>query len=150
MGTQKNRLIEMVLLSTHNACFGWKIRKIFFWYTLLTKWLLVSYFLQAWLFYMFLSSTDFFRSDTLAKRSNEVHGIGPLSLTVHIFKDAPYIFRAIPEKKYLEGGSVIRKVHIPTTHRIKKDMYIHTKCSIIDNEWASLTSTHVNYLNELP
>ena len=25
MGAQKNRLIEMVLLSTHNICFGWEI-----------------------------------------------------------------------------------------------------------------------------
>ena len=31
------RLIETVLLSTHNICFGWKIRKLFFCYTLLTK-----------------------------------------------------------------------------------------------------------------
>ena len=31
----KNRLIEMVLLSTHNKCFGWEIRKITFCYTLL-------------------------------------------------------------------------------------------------------------------
>ena len=35
---QKNRLIETILLSTHNICFGWKIRKVFFFgYTLLTK-----------------------------------------------------------------------------------------------------------------
>ena len=42
MGAQKNRLIEMVLLSTNNICFGWKIRKLFFCYALLTKVLLVS------------------------------------------------------------------------------------------------------------
>ena len=29
----------MVLLSTHNICFGWEIRKLFFCYTLLTKFL---------------------------------------------------------------------------------------------------------------
>ena len=34
---QKNSLIEMVLLSTHNICFGLEIRKIFFRYALLTK-----------------------------------------------------------------------------------------------------------------
>ena len=33
----KNRLIETVLLSTHNICFGWKIRKLFFCYALSTK-----------------------------------------------------------------------------------------------------------------
>ena len=27
LGAQKNRLIETVLLSTHNICFGWEIRK---------------------------------------------------------------------------------------------------------------------------
>ena len=27
MGAQMNRLIETVLLSTHNICFGWEIRK---------------------------------------------------------------------------------------------------------------------------
>ena len=27
LGAQKNRLIERVLLSTHNICFGWEIRK---------------------------------------------------------------------------------------------------------------------------
>ena len=37
MGAQKNRLVETVLLSTHNICFGWEIRKIFFCYALLTK-----------------------------------------------------------------------------------------------------------------
>ena len=31
MGAQKNRLIETVLLSTHNVCFGWEeLRKLFF------------------------------------------------------------------------------------------------------------------------
>ena len=30
LGAQKNRLIEMVLLSTHNICFGWEIRKLVF------------------------------------------------------------------------------------------------------------------------
>ena len=29
LGAQKNRLIEMVLLSTHNISFGWDIRKNF-------------------------------------------------------------------------------------------------------------------------
>ena len=29
LGAQKNRLIETVLLSTHNICFGWEIRKLF-------------------------------------------------------------------------------------------------------------------------
>ena len=37
MGAQKNRLIETVLLSTHNICFGREIRKLFFCYILLTK-----------------------------------------------------------------------------------------------------------------
>ena len=29
LGAQKNSLIEMVLLSTYNICFGWEIRKLF-------------------------------------------------------------------------------------------------------------------------
>ena len=33
LGAQKNRLIETVLLSTHNICFGWEIRKLNFRYT---------------------------------------------------------------------------------------------------------------------
>ena len=33
----KNRLIETVLLSTHNICFGWEIRKLNFRHDLLTK-----------------------------------------------------------------------------------------------------------------
>ena len=28
LGAQKNRLIETVLLSTHNICFGWEARKL--------------------------------------------------------------------------------------------------------------------------
>ena len=36
MGSQKNRLIETVLLSTHNIRFGLEI-KLFFCYALLTK-----------------------------------------------------------------------------------------------------------------
>ena len=35
LGAQKNRLIETVLLSTHNICFGREIRKLFFGYALL-------------------------------------------------------------------------------------------------------------------
>ena len=30
LGAQKNRLIETALLSTHNTCFGWEIRKLSF------------------------------------------------------------------------------------------------------------------------
>ena len=41
MGAQENRLIEMVLLSTHNICFGWEIRKLNFCYALLTKILII-------------------------------------------------------------------------------------------------------------
>ena len=37
LDAQKNRLIEMVLLSTHNICFGREIRKLDFRYALLTK-----------------------------------------------------------------------------------------------------------------
>ena len=37
LGAQKNRLIETVLWSTHNICFGWEIRKSIFWYALLIK-----------------------------------------------------------------------------------------------------------------
>ena len=33
----KNRLIETVLLSTHNICFGWEIKKIIFQYSLLSE-----------------------------------------------------------------------------------------------------------------
>ena len=36
LGAQKNCLVKMVLLSTHNICFGWEIRKINFCYTLLS------------------------------------------------------------------------------------------------------------------
>ena len=36
LGAQKNHLIETFLLSTHNICFGWEIRKIIFQYTLLS------------------------------------------------------------------------------------------------------------------
>ena len=38
----KNRLVEAVLLSTHNICFGLEIRKLFFWYALLNKVLIVE------------------------------------------------------------------------------------------------------------
>ena len=37
LGAQKNCLSEMVLLSTHNKCFGWEIRKLFFEYALLSR-----------------------------------------------------------------------------------------------------------------
>ena len=37
LGAQKNRLIETVLLSTHNICFCSEIRKMIFDYVLLTK-----------------------------------------------------------------------------------------------------------------
>ena len=36
LGAQKNRLIATVLLSIHNICFGWVIRKIIFSYALLS------------------------------------------------------------------------------------------------------------------
>ena len=37
LGAQKNRLIETVLLSTHNICFGREIRKLNLCYALLTR-----------------------------------------------------------------------------------------------------------------
>ena len=37
LGAQNSRLSEMVLLSTHNICFGLEIRKLNFRYALLTK-----------------------------------------------------------------------------------------------------------------
>ena len=37
LGAQKNRLIETILLSTHNICFGWGIKNSFSRYTLLTE-----------------------------------------------------------------------------------------------------------------
>ena len=37
LGAQKNHLIETVLLSTHNICFGGEKRKLNFRYVLLTK-----------------------------------------------------------------------------------------------------------------
>ena len=37
LGAQKNCLIEKVLLSTHNICFGLEIRIKIFWYPFLTK-----------------------------------------------------------------------------------------------------------------
>ena len=40
LGTQTNRLIETVLLSTHNICFGLEIKKIGFQYALLSGGLL--------------------------------------------------------------------------------------------------------------
>ena len=42
-GAQKNRLIETVLLRTHNICLGLEIRKIDFSYALLTVGLLLSH-----------------------------------------------------------------------------------------------------------
>ena len=36
LGDQKNRLIETVLLSAHNIFFGLEIRKLLFWYALLS------------------------------------------------------------------------------------------------------------------
>ena len=36
LGAQKNRLNETILLSTHNICFGWDIRNLFFEYALLS------------------------------------------------------------------------------------------------------------------
>ena len=36
-GAQKNRLNEMILLSTHNICFGWEISKIIFDKAILTR-----------------------------------------------------------------------------------------------------------------
>ena len=41
LGAQKNSLFEMVLLSTHNICFGWAIRKIIFDVTPLLRGLMV-------------------------------------------------------------------------------------------------------------
>ena len=37
LGAQNNRLIETVLLSTHNICFGSEIIKLFFCYSFLSK-----------------------------------------------------------------------------------------------------------------
>ena len=42
-GAQKNRLIETVLLSTYNICFGLEIKKIIFQYALLSGGLVNQY-----------------------------------------------------------------------------------------------------------
>ena len=44
LGAQKNCLNETVLLSTHNICFGWEIRKIIFKYALLSGGLIYFFF----------------------------------------------------------------------------------------------------------
>ena len=44
LGAQKNRLIETVLLSTHNIYFGWEIRKWFCDNTLLTRGIILIFF----------------------------------------------------------------------------------------------------------
>ena len=36
LGAQKNRLIEMVLWSTHNLCFGWEPRKLIYTFSILS------------------------------------------------------------------------------------------------------------------
>ena len=46
-GTQKNRLIETVILSTHNICLGCEIKKIVLQYTLLSGDLCLGLFWQA-------------------------------------------------------------------------------------------------------
>ena len=46
LGSQKNCLIDTVLLSTHNICFGWETRKLIFDYTL--------FYLEAWKILTFL------------------------------------------------------------------------------------------------
>ena len=38
--------MEMILLSTHNICFGWEIRKLFFWSALLTKGLMSTVWME--------------------------------------------------------------------------------------------------------
>ena len=43
LSAQKNRLIQTVLLSTHNICFGLEIRKLIFRYALLAKVLSSNY-----------------------------------------------------------------------------------------------------------
>ena len=43
LGAQKSRLIETVLLSTHNICFGREIKKIVFQYTLIWRPITVSF-----------------------------------------------------------------------------------------------------------
>ena len=43
LSAQKNRLIQTVLLSTHNICFGLEIRNLIFRYALLAKVLSSNY-----------------------------------------------------------------------------------------------------------
>ena len=42
LGAQKNRLIETVLLSTHNICFSYLIRKLIFNYMVLSRGLSIN------------------------------------------------------------------------------------------------------------
>ena len=57
-GAQKNRLIETVLLSTNNICFGREIRKINFCYALLTKFL-EKQFKATWPYCLHIRKTGF-------------------------------------------------------------------------------------------
>ena len=62
LGAQKNNLIETVLLSIHNICFGWEIRNLIFWYTLLTKVLF-----RWWHHFLFLDNIEKFKKNSSQK-----------------------------------------------------------------------------------
>ena len=77
LGAQKNRLIETVLLSTHNLCFGLEIRKFNFCYALLTKVLSIL------LFFLELNIAN--GSDLLQPRSYfELSGSSYLESVIHV------------------------------------------------------------------
>ena len=57
LDAQKNHLIETILLSTQNICFGREIRKLFFRYTLLSKGLNVLIFFGSLNFSSYLQGT---------------------------------------------------------------------------------------------
>ena len=88
MGAQKNRILETVLLSTHNICFGWETTESFFIYILLSTCTVVLF------NYICFSTWDF--------GTNNIYQASSL---IWFFTSQPTIFQLCPD-----GSSLVKPV----------------------------------------
>ena len=154
LGAQKNSLIETVLLSTHNICFVWEIRKLNFRYALLTKVLgkkeLVALLLLSslslvtavvlWLFLtvprvglqcvivVFPDHTHFFNWFRVCKliisKGNVFHGLNRLQCSTRAL--TRILKTGVQDSHLAKSRSPTGKSGSPTPKKLESHQFVHT------------------------
>ena len=135
LGAQKNRLIETVLLSSQNICFGWEIRKFILFNTLLTRGMLLT----LWVHHHVHHYHEHYRADCCEHSvdcpvSEDVVGVAPLPLSPpsHPYQNSSLVVfeqRVVsvwsPEGLEFSSVSIYnRYVHMSHVHFVRNPVFV--------------------------